>query len=109
MDAGVIIRSARLEAGLSLRDLAARAATSHATIAAYESGRSSPNVMTFDRIVRACGLAIEPTLAPRVDATPDERAGRGRELLDALELAAMFPTRHEPTLTAPRFPDRRVR
>lgn len=33
-----------------------------------------------------------------------DRAARGRELIEALELAAMFPVRHEPMLTAPVFP-----
>lgn len=108
MDAGALIRSARTAAGLSLRDLAARAGTSHATIAAYESGRSSPNVATLDRVLRACGVALEAELAPRVGTTAAERAARGRELIEVLELAEMFPARHTDALAFPRFPGRRA-
>jgi transcriptional regulator with XRE-family HTH domain len=103
MDAGSLIRSARQHAGLSLRELARRAGTSHATLAAYESGRTVPTVTTLDRVVRACGVSLEPTLAPRIAATPEERAARGRELIEVLELAEMFPARHDRALRAPRF------
>lgn len=108
MDTGSLIRSARRSAGLSLRELAARAGTSHATIAAYESGRSSPHVTTLDRVLRACGVALEPELASRIGATPAERAARGQELFDVLELAEMFPARHDTELPYPRFPGRRA-
>jgi len=86
---------------MSLRQLARRAGTSHATISAYEAGRSIPSVATLDRIVRASGFSITPELEPRVD-TADE-AARGRELVEVLELAAQFPARHAPTLQMPVF------
>ena len=46
---GAQLRRARLSAGLSLREVAQRAGTSHATLSAYERGLKSP----FLRIVNA--------------------------------------------------------
>jgi transcriptional regulator with XRE-family HTH domain len=102
MDAASLFRRARRRSGMSLRALAARAGTSHATLAAYESGRKVPTVGTLDRVLRAAGFVPEIVLTPAVDA--GDAAARGRELIEALELAAMFPARHDPTLTFPRFP-----
>jgi transcriptional regulator with XRE-family HTH domain len=87
-----------------LRELAARAGTSHSTLAAYEAGRVVPSVETLDRIVRAAGFALGTQLEVRIgDHTT---ADRGRELEQVLELAAMFPARHSATLLAPVFPAR---
>ena len=108
MDAGRTLRRARLDAGLSLRALAERAGTSHATLAAYEAGRAVPRVDTLDRILRAAGYATDIDVTRRPDATDAERAAKGQELLDALELAAMFPARHSRRLRFPRFPRQRT-
>ncbi|MFN3257446.1 MAG: helix-turn-helix domain-containing protein [Ilumatobacter sp.] len=97
MDAAHLLRSARLDAGLTLRELAARAATSHSTLAAYESGRTVPTVDTLDRVLRAAGYAID------VELTPRSRDGRGRELEEVLDLAEQFPARHAPTIQFPKF------
>lgn len=104
MDAAGTLRRARVEAGLSLRVLAARAGTSHSTLAAYEAGRAVPRVDTLDRILRAAGYATDIEVAPRPDATDRERQAKGQELWQALELAAMFPERHAPRLRFPPFP-----
>lgn len=101
MDAATTLRRARREAGLTLRALAARAGTSHATLAAYESGRSVPRVDTLDRILRAAGYATDITASPRPDATEADRRAKGEELRQALELAAMFPARHADRLAFP--------
>jgi transcriptional regulator with XRE-family HTH domain len=90
---------------LSLRQLAERADTSHSALAAYESGRTIPNVDTFDRVLRAAGFNVDLVLTPRPE--DGDRGARGRELIEVLELAEMFPARHSPTLTFPRFPERR--
>ena len=55
MDAARTLRRARRSAGLTLRQLAIRSETSHATLAAYESGRVTPRVDTLDRVLRAAG------------------------------------------------------
>ena len=101
MNAAIMLRRARAAGRLSLRDLARRAGTSHATLAAYEAGRKVPTVATLDRIVRAAGLALDQTLHPAVGGP--EPGARGRELIAVLELAALFPARHTDELTFPRF------
>lgn len=104
MYAATILRTARRAAGLSLRRLGELATTSHSTLAAYEAGRVVPSVDTLDRIVRAAALDAQVTLVPRPGG-PDSSA-RGHELEAVLELAAMFPARHHPTLAYPRFASR---
>lgn len=101
MHAGSTLRRARSRAGLSLRGLAALAGTSHSTLAAYEADRKGPTVETLDRIVRAAGYELAIELAPRLGG-PDREA-RGRELVEVLELAALFPARHSRALRFPRF------
>jgi len=93
----------RVRAGLGLRDLARRAETSHATLHAYESGAKVPRVDTLDRIVRAAGFDLAADLERRW--RDGERQARGRELVDALELAGAFPARRaRPALRYPPFP-----
>jgi transcriptional regulator with XRE-family HTH domain len=101
MDAARTLHRARVDAGLSLRALAERAGTSHATLVAYEAGRAVPKVDTLNRILRAAGFATNIEVERRADATNAERTAKGAELRQALELAAMFPARHSPRL---RFP-----
>lgn len=62
--AGNLIRIARMDKGLSQRELARRAATSQAAIAAYESGKRSPTLDTLARIIRAAGLDLRIQIAP---------------------------------------------
>jgi transcriptional regulator with XRE-family HTH domain len=107
VDAARTLRRARLDAGLSLRVLAARAGTSHSTLAAYEAGRAVPRIDTLDRVLRAAGYASDIEVARRPDATDAQRRAKGDELRQALELAAMFPARHAPRLGSPRFAPRR--
>lgn len=101
MNAATTIRAARARSRLTLRALAQAAGTSHATLSAYEQGRTVPSVATLDRIVRAAGFALETTLARRVD--PAEPMPRGEELAAVLDLAEAFPARHATALTYPPF------
>lgn len=101
MDPATLLRQARKGSRLTLRALAERAGTSHATLSAYESGRKVPTTATFARIVRAAGFDLTTTLTPLVgDIDP---ADRGRELEEVLELAAQFPARHHRPLRFPIF------
>ena len=102
MDAAVTLRRARRRSGLSLRALAARAGTSHSALAAYERGHKVPTVETLDRIVRAAGYELGVELVPAVGGV--DRAARGRELAEVLELAEQFPARHSATIDFPVFP-----
>jgi transcriptional regulator with XRE-family HTH domain len=65
--AGNLIKIARMEAGLSQRELAARTATSQATLSAYETGRKSPSLDTLERIVLGAGFDVRITLEPHDD------------------------------------------
>ncbi len=104
MDAAQTLRRARLRAGMSLRELAARARTSHSALSAYEFGRVTPTVDTFERILAAAGFTASLSVTPRV--APDEE--RARELADVLDLAAQFPARHRRTIEYPVFGRRAV-
>lgn len=101
MDAATTLRGARARAGLSLRGLARRADTSHATLRAYETGAKVPRVDTLDRLVRAAGFELAAELGAR--PADDDPTARSAELVDALVLAAAFPVDHEPELRFPRF------
>ena len=95
-----MIREARDRAGMSLRELAERAGTSHSAISAYETGRRTPTTTTLDRIVRAAGFALDATLHRRVYGRNDDR---GAELEAVLALAEEFPARHSPGPPGPIF------
>lgn len=101
MDAARFLRESRQSAGLTLRSLAARASTSHSTLAAYEAGRTIPSTQTMDRIVNATGFAIDARLERRIREL--NGMSRGDELALVLELAEQFPARHSKTLEAPIF------
>ncbi len=59
-----LLSTARVEAGLSVAELARRGGTSRPTVSAYEHGRVSPTVDTLERLLAATGnrLALMPTL-----------------------------------------------
>jgi transcriptional regulator with XRE-family HTH domain len=101
MNAALIIRTARQRSELSLRELAARAGTSHATLSAYEHGRVDPTTGVLTRILGAAGQSLETTL---LGAPADiGRLSRGEELVAVLELAEQFPARHADHLEFPVF------
>ncbi len=102
MDASQLLRTARHESELTLRELAGRAGTSHSTLSAYENGSKVPSVATLERIVGAAGFALDTNLRRRyrIDGT----LTRGDELEAVLELADQFPARHTLRLQAPVFP-----
>jgi len=101
MNASRVLRRARTNAGLTLRQLGERAGTSHSTLAAYESGSKAPNVATLNRVLRAAGFSADIQLHKR--QTTSLAMSRGDELIAVLELAAAFPARHAKSLTAPVF------
>lgn len=101
MDIPDLIVTARQAAGLSLRELAARAGTSHSTLSAYETGRVAPSVATLERVLDAAGLAIEIDTERRI--RHNGHMTRDRELCMVLELADSFPARFTDRLEAPVF------
>ncbi len=101
MDAARLLRSARQERGLTLRELGELAGTSHSTLAAYESGSKTPNVATLNRVLRAAGFEADVELHRRHRRSIG--ISRGDELAAVLDLAAAFPARHADHLEAPVF------
>lgn len=93
------LRRARTAAGLSLRELAVRAQTSHAALHAYEQAKKSPNVLTFLRILSAAGFAIDFELSRRIRRI--DNIDRGHELELVLALAGEFPAKHQRHMAFP--------
>ena len=80
----VVLRAARLEAGLAQAALAARLGVDQSTISRWESGRDEPSLRMLARALRACGrrarLVVEPDdgvdraqLRQHLAMSPDER------------------------------------
>ncbi len=69
--AGRMVRDARRRAGLTQRELAAKAGIPQETIARIERGRADPRTGTLDRLLEACGYGLEsmPRLGIGVDRT----------------------------------------
>lgn len=101
MEANLLIRRARQEAGLTQGQLARRLGVTQAALARLERGGSNPTVATLDRVVRAAGRRLELRLGraePSVDESlirealelsPAERIRRAERLLaDADAIAA---------------------
>lgn len=86
--AGNLIKLARYGAGLAQRELARRAGTSQAAIAAYESGKRSPSLETLARIIRAAGQDLRIQIVPyddHDDAMAAYEASLSEEARAALE------------------------
>jgi len=64
MNAAHLIREARLRAGLTQAELAARAGTTQSALARLERGRSSPSLERVGALVRASGLELRVAIAP---------------------------------------------
>src|SRR5438552_18476174 len=71
MDAARLLRVARAHAGLTQRELAARAGVPQPTIAAIETGAQDPRYRTLERLIRASGQELEvlPAAGVGVDQT----------------------------------------
>ncbi|NJN51770.1 MAG: helix-turn-helix transcriptional regulator [Gammaproteobacteria bacterium] len=96
-----LLERAKARSGLSLREIARRAGTSHATLIAYLKGRKMPAFATVMRILEACGLAGDVELSPRIRSR--NGLDRGEELEAVLNLAAAFPARPRKALAFPKF------
>lgn len=59
-----LLREARRKAGLTQRELAARAGTSQSAVARYERARSIPDIETLQRLLEACGYELRWSLEP---------------------------------------------
>ncbi len=67
-----MIREARLRAGLSQQELAAKSRKDRTVIARWEQGVVAPSIDTLVALLRVCGFDIPLELVP-YDPAPDER------------------------------------
>ena len=97
MTGGQLVREARHRAGLTQRQLAARAGVSQPTIARIEGGEVSPSLERIVELVRAAGFDLDVRVVPldedalalaeqNLSRTPEER-------LDALVRAVALSPR----------------
>jgi transcriptional regulator with XRE-family HTH domain len=77
MDGGSLVREARLRAGLTQAQLAARAGTTQSALARLETGRASPSFARVVALVEACGLDLRVGLdeAPEPEPRREHPAG----------------------------------
>lgn len=94
-----LLKYARRKSGLTSRQLAENAGTSHSTILAYENARKIPSTTTFLRLLHACNYSVDFVLSPRIRG--DINNLKGQELEEVLNLAEEFPVEHEATLPYP--------
>ncbi len=64
-DIAVVVRDARLRAGLTQRELARRAETAQSVVARIEGGHTSPTWETLTRLLAAAGFDLDASLAVR--------------------------------------------
>lgn len=102
MNAAALLRSARREAGLTQRRVAAAAGVTQPVVAAYEAGRRQPTLPMLEKLLRACGRELDVQTRP-VRRLPDpERAAH--RLAMVLDLAERLPHRRRGALTFPARP-----
>lgn len=88
--AGRMVRYARRRAGMTQRQLAAKAGIPQESIARIEKGRVDPRVGTLDRLLEACEFGLEamprlgigidrPQIRERLDLSPARRLERAAE------------------------------
>ncbi len=95
------INTAIANSNRSLRDIAARAGTSHPTLVAYRKGRKTPSATNLLKLLEACGFSVDIQLRPRIREV--NGLSRGEELAAVLRLAEQFPATHKATLKCPVF------
>ena len=71
MSIPALIENARLQAGLTQRELAARAGTAQSVVARIERNQANPTIETVRRLLDAAGFALRVDIVPKavVDAT----------------------------------------
>ena len=70
MTGSLLVKEARLRAGLTQRELAARLGTSQPVVARWESGAARPSFETVRRALHACGFDLSVSIANRDDDHP---------------------------------------
>ena len=97
-----VVRYCRLRAGLTQKQLAERAGISQPALARIESGRVKPRIDTIERLLRECGMSLQPmprsgigidrtTIRKMLELTPRQRLQSAAR--EARNLAALQPRR----------------
>lgn len=103
---GLLLRQARVRAGMTQADAARIAGTSQPVISAYEHSRRDPTVSTLRRLLAATGSHLElRAVTPEPSDLPAAAspAESGRRLVNVLLLADAIPRRPAGPLRAPRM------
>jgi transcriptional regulator with XRE-family HTH domain len=82
MTGAQIIRAARLKAGLTQAELAARLGRERAQIARWETGGQEPSFQNLCAVVEACGFSLKVEIAER-EETPALDSELGESLPQA--------------------------
>lgn len=89
MRSAVLLREARLRAGLTQADLAERTGRDRSVIARWEQGVVAPSVETLTDLVRACGFDL-PLELVRYDASLDKELRKTALLSPERRLSTML-------------------
>lgn len=95
--AAQLVEEIRRTSGLSQAELARRTGLDRSVLSSYAHARRQPSVGALARIAAAAGLELR--LAPTVDSTASEHAGR--VLSQVLDLAESLPYRPRRDLAYP--------
>jgi transcriptional regulator with XRE-family HTH domain len=87
MNAGTMLREARQRAGLTQRQLAAKAGIPQPAVSRIERDHVSPRLDTLDVLLRGCGLALD--LVERPGWGVDRTLIRERLALSSIERARL--------------------
>ena len=97
MSTGELIRSARLRAGLSQKELAQRLGMASSSIARWETDTVEPGFSTLRRVLQACGFDIPPVLVPyERDPERDAVVQEVQELTPQERMERLLERLHKP-------------
>jgi transcriptional regulator with XRE-family HTH domain len=90
----MLIREARMRAGLSQVELSERSGRDRAQLARWERDVVQPSLETLRQLLRACGFDLETALVPyRPDARAEARLERALRRSPQERLQAMLKAR----------------
>lgn len=94
MTSGMLIREARMRAGLSQVELSERSGKDRAQLARWERDVVQPSFETLRELVRACGFDLDTTLVPfETDREHDVRLQKTLQRSPQERLQAMLKAR----------------
>jgi transcriptional regulator with XRE-family HTH domain len=98
MTTGELIRSARMRAGYSQKELAQRLGMASSSIARWETDTVEPGFSTLRRVLQACGFDIPPVLVPyERDLERDAQVREMRELTPQERMTRLLDRLDKPT------------